>query len=221
MRAGMLVLVAACGSSSPSDPPPVSTDCADHPLETGLTAIQTGISVDSFDCEILDASDKYAEPDPMLFKAIIYTESRFDYSSIGCTNLPCGQPDGWSIDEAGCLGVMQIVPACGGTPGDIGLLPNGHPNMELDTSAAAFGTSIFKPAINIEVGIAGLAGNRDEVEGLFPGCTEDQYTLMALSNYGNHGSAQGCTIINHDHVDSVLEAYREYATAAGYAPRPY
>lgn len=219
MRAWVL-LVAACGSSS-SDPPPVSTDCADHPLETGIIAQQTGISADAFDCEVLDASAKYGEPDPMLFKAVMYNESRFDYSSIGCTNLPCGQPAGWSIEEAGCLGVMQIVPACGGTPGDIGLLPNGHPNMELDMAAAAFETSIFKPAINIEVGIAGLAGNRTEVEGLFPGCTEDEYTLMALSNYANHGSAQGCAMINHDYVDRVLTDYRIYAEAAGYPPRPY
>ena len=45
--------------------------------------------------------------------------------------------------------------------------------------------------------------------------------LMALSNYGNHGSAQGCTTINRDHIDSVLEAYRMYADAAGYPQRDY
>ena len=212
-----LLFLAACGGGTTKP----STDCADHPLQTNLVAQQTGISADAFDCEILDAAVKYNEPDPMMFKAIIYTESRFDYKSIGCTNLPCGQPSGWTTSEAGCLGVMQIVPACGGTPNNIGMLPNGHPNMQQDMSAGDFTTSIFYPRINIEVGVAGLAGNRDEVEQLFPGCTEDQYTLMALSNYGNHGSAQGCTTINHDHVDSVLAAYRMYADAAGYPQRPY
>jgi hypothetical protein len=97
-----------------------------------------------------------------------YGESRFDYAAIGCTSLPCGMPAGWTVDESGCLGLMQIVPACGGTPNNIGLKADGHPNMTTDKASAEFASSIFLPATNIEVGVAGLAGNRDEVEMLTP-----------------------------------------------------
>jgi len=190
-------------------------------LKTGIVAQQTGVSADSFDCDVIAAADKYDEPDPMLFKAVMYAESRFDYAAIGCTNLPCGMPSGWTVAESGCLGLMQVVPACGGTPNSIGLRADGHPNMTTDMTSSDFATSIFKPAINIEIGVAGLAGNRDEVEMLYPGCSEDQYTLMALSNYANHGSAQGCTQIERSYVDAVLTTYREYATAAGYPAHPY
>ena len=198
-----------------------SGTCAQDPLATGLVAQQTGVSVDAFDCEVLAAAAKYTEPDPMLFKAIMYTESRFDYAAAGCTNLPCGQPAGWTPEEAGCLGLMQIVAACGGTPDNLGMLPSGRPNMTIDMGSADWPGSIFHPANNVEIGVAFLAGNRDEVEGQFSGCTEDQYTLMALSNYANHGSAQGCTTINRTYIDVVLDAYRMYCAAAGYAAHPY
>src|SRR5262245_49467645 len=85
--------------------------CDSDPLHTGLGAQQTGVSVDSFDCQILDATAKYGEPDAMIFKAIIYVESRFDAQAIACPNLPCGTPDGWTEAESYCYGLMQIVPA--------------------------------------------------------------------------------------------------------------
>jgi len=56
---------------------------------------------------------------------------------------------------------------------------------------------------------------------LYPGCTEDQYTLMALSNYASHGSAQGCTIVNRSYLDYMLPSYFEYAMAAGYTAHAY
>lgn len=214
--AGLLCALVACGDDGGGV---VSGPC-DEVLKTGIVAQQTGVSADSFDCDILAATTKYGEPDPMLIKAIMYGESRFDYTSIGCPNAPCGTPSGWTSDEAGCLGLMQIVPACG-TVDDLGMLPNGHPNMTTDQSSSSFDTSIFRPTINIEIGVAGLAGNRDEVEMMFSGCTEDQYTLMALSNYANHGSAQGCTQVNQQYLDYVLPSYYEYATAAGYPAHAY
>jgi hypothetical protein len=48
--------------------------------------VQTGVSVDSFDCPILQWSLHYNEPDPMIFKAIIYVESRFADMSVGNYN---------------------------------------------------------------------------------------------------------------------------------------
>jgi hypothetical protein len=49
----------------------------------------------------------------------------------------------------------------------------------------------------------------------------EQYTLMAIGNYNRYGSTESCTEINTEYVDIVLEAYREYAAAAGYSARPY
>ena len=105
----------ACSSSSDATDAGTFTNtgaCDPDGLKTGLVAKQTGISVDAFDCAVLKASAKYAEPDPMLFKAVMYGESRFDQFSVGCTNNPCGVPSGWATTETGCFGLMQVVPAC-------------------------------------------------------------------------------------------------------------
>lgn len=195
--------------------------CNQDPLKTGLVAQQTGVSVDAFDCEISKYTAQYNEPDAMLFKAIIYVESRFDKTSVACPNLPCGTPAGWTADESGCFGLMQVVPACGGTPNDIGLLSNGHPNLTTDESSSDWTGSIFNPEINVQIGISGIAGNRAQVEQEFSGCSVEQYTLMAIGNYNSYGSTKSCTEYNTDYDSIVLEAYQEYAAAAGYTPHPY
>jgi hypothetical protein len=198
-----------------------SGSCTPDPLHTGLTAMQTGVSVDAFDCPILQWTAAYKEPDPMIFKAIIYVESRFDQLAVACPNMPCGVPSGWTAQEAGCFGLMQVVPACGGDPGDAGLLANGQPNMTMSMSASGWAGSIFNPEVNIEIGIAGVAGNRAQVEKQFPGCTVDQYTLMAVGNYNSYGSTKSCTQYNTQYDDAMIAAYMQYATAAGYPAHPY
>ena len=201
-----------------------STDpgtCDPDPLLTNLPPLWNGMSVDTDDCPILEFTDKYGEPDAMIFKAMIYVESRFFYDAKGCPNLPCGIPEGWSVTECYCFGVMQIVPACGGTPDDLGLYPDGHPNLTLDPRAELWETSIFNPWINIELGIAGVAGNRQRMMEQFPGCTEDQYTLMAIGDYNSYGSTQGCTEYNFGYDDAVLEAYARYSEAAGWPAHGY
>jgi len=195
--------------------------CNPDPLETGLVAQQTGVSVDAFDCPILKWSAAYGEPDPMIFKAIIYVESRFDQAAVGCPNDPCGIPSGWTTSETGCFGLMQVVPACGPTPNDAGLLPNGQPNLETNTSASDWGGSIFNPDNNIEIGISGVADNRKQEMQKFPGCTTDQYTMMAIGDYNSYGSTKSCTVYNTTYDSAVLAAYQQYATAAGYAAHAY
>jgi soluble lytic murein transglycosylase-like protein len=183
--------------------------------------MQTGVSVDAFDCPILEWAAAYKEPDPMIFKAIIYVESRFDQLASACPNMPCGIPTGWTAQEAGCYGLMQIVPACGGSPGDAGLMANGQPDMTTDMTSSGWAGSVFNPDVNIEIGISGIAGNRAQVEKQFPGCTVDQYTLMAVGNYNNYGSTKSCTQYNTQYDDAVVTAYKQYAAAAGYAAHPY
>ena len=198
-----------------------SGSCDTDPLKTGLTAQQTGISVDAFDCPVLKWAAMDGEPDPMIFKAIMYVESRFDEKSTACPNLPCGTPKGWTAAESGCYGLMQIVPACGGSTNAPGLLANGHPDLSTDMASSDWAGSVFNPDVNVEIGIAGLADNRAQVKKTFPGCTEDQYTLMALGNYNSYGSTKSCTVYNADYVKIVLDAYRQYATAAGYPAHAY
>ena len=198
-----------------------SGGCSPDPLHTGLTAQQTGVSVDAFDCPILEWTAKYNEPDPMIFKAIIYVESRFDQTAVACPNMPCGTPSGWTSAESGCYGLMQVVPACGDDPGDAGLLSNGQPNLTTDTSASGWATSIFNPEVNVEIGISGVAGNRAQVEKQFPGCTVDQYTMMAVGNYNSYGSTKSCTQYNSAYDGPVITAYQQYAAAAGYPAHSY
>jgi hypothetical protein len=195
--------------------------CATDPLHTGLVAQQTGVSVDAFDCSILKWTAAYGEPDPMIFKAIIYVESRFDDTAVACPNNPCGTPTGWTSMESGCFGLMQVVPACGDDPNDAGLLPNGQPNLTTDSSQSGWAGSIFNPDVNIEIGISGVAGNRKQEEAKFPGCTVDQYTLMAVGDYNSYGSTKSCTVYNTAYDDPMLMAYQQYSTAAGYPAHAY
>ena len=115
---------------------------------------------------------------------------------------------------------MQSGPECGSSS-KLGLLPNGHPDLATDPSSPDWANSCFNPSVAIELGISGIAGNRAQVKKQFPGCTEDQYTLMALSNYANYGSAKGCTQINTTYIDYVMPAYKEYAAAAKYPAHAY
>lgn len=223
--AGVLAAcLAGCGSSSDvaGGGTFINTgSCDPDGLKTGLVAKQTGVSVDAFDCAVLEASARHGEPDPMLFKAVMYGESRFDQFSVGCTNNPCGVPSGWSASETGCFGLMQVVPACNPKASDAWILPSGHPNMTKDTGSADWPHSVFNPDMNVEMGVSGLADNRAQVKKQFPGCTEDQYTLMALSNYASYGSAKGCTQVNTTYIDYVMPAYKEYAAAAKYPAHAY
>ncbi len=201
--------------------PPDAGTCDPDPLKTGLPPLFNGLSVDIDDCPILAFTAKYNEPDAMIFKAIIYVESRFVYDAVGCTgNSGCCPQDNWTDAECACLGSMQTGPQCGGSS-NLGLLPNGHPDLETDPNAADFANSCFNPEINIELGIAGIAGNRTQVKQQFPGCTEDQYTMMAVGNFNNYGSTKSCTVYNTMYDNAVLAAYTSYSTAAGWPAHAY
>ena len=209
--------VCAAGGPGTTDPGP----CDPDPLRTNLPPLWNGNSVDMDDCPILEFTAKYNEPDAMIFKAIIYVESRFQYDAVGCTgNGPCCPEIGWTAAECACLGTMQNGPECGATSGP-GLLPSGRPNMQTDPNCVEFDNSVFNPAVNIHIGISIVASNRDRMKETFPGCTEDQYTLMAVGEYNHYRSTQSCTAYNVEYLDAVLEAYNEYSTAAGWPAHPY
>jgi len=194
--------------------------CED-PLRTDIVIEWSGIPVDRYDCQILRFSEAYGEPDAMIFKAIIRIESGFQHDATGCPNLPCGIPWGWTEQECYCFGLMQVVPACGGTSTDLGRLENGHPNLTSEPGMPGWATSIFNPEINIELGIRGVARNRERMQENFEGCTEEQYTLMAIGEYNSYGTTQSCTEINNGYVEAVLEAYDEYSAASGWPARDY
>ena len=220
LAVGWTLLLAGCGHASPGTGAG-NGSCDPDVLKTGIVAQQTGVSADAFDCEILQWTAHFSEPDPMIFKAIIYNESRFDENAVACANDPCGTPAGWTAAESGCYGLMQIVPACGGATNEPGLLPSGHPDLTTDPTSASWAGSVFNPSVNVEMGIGGFADNRAQVVKQFPGCTEEQYTLMALGNYANYGSTKSCTVYNTDYTSLVLGTYHTYAAAAGYTEHPY
>jgi hypothetical protein len=220
------------GSASPAVGDGASPDpgsCNPDPLRSNLAPLWNGLSVDIDDCPILASTAKYREPDAMIFKAIVYVESRFQYNAVGCTgNGPCCPARGWSATECACLGAMQTGPWCdsanlpaGCTSSGIGLLPSGHVDMETNPSAATWANSVFNPVINIELGIAGIACNRAQAKAQFRGCTEDQYTMMAIGNFNSYDSTQSCTVYNFDYDSAVVDAYKTYSTAAGWPAHPY
>ncbi len=229
-----LLALASCGGSTEHAPEggaalPDPDSCNPDPLRTNLAPLWNGLSVDIDDCPILDFTSKYNEPDAMIFKAIIYVESRFQYDAIGCTgNGPCCPSRGWTASECGCLGAMQTGPWCdssslpaGCTATGRGLLPNGHVDMETNPNAADWANSVFNPAVNIELGIAGIACNRAQAKTAFPGCTQNQYTMMAIGNFNSYGSTKSCTVYNFDYDSAVVKAYEDYSTASGWPARPY
>jgi hypothetical protein len=209
--------VCAAGAPGSVDAGP----CDPDPLRTDLEPLWNGNSVDAYDCPILEYAAQYDEPDAMVFKAIIYVESRFQYDAVGCKdNGPCCPERGWTAAECACLGLMQSGPSCQSSS-SLGLRADGHVNLTTDANCADFRGSVFNPLVNIELGIAGIAGNRAQVMKEFPGCTEEQYTMMAIGNYNRYGSTKGCTEYNFEYDGAVLEAYQEYSTAAGWAARAY
>ena len=194
------------------------TTCDPDPMRTGMTDYA---HTDDYDCLLLQLTQKYNEPDAMIFKAIIYAESRFDNQAAACDNHPCEIPPGWTAAESRCFGLMQIVLACSPKTGDLGLLPDGHPNLTTDPTSSLWDTSIYNPAVNIERGIAGIADNRQQVLAQFPGCTEEQYTLMAIGNYNNYGSTTSCTAYNTSYDNAVVARYKVYCDASGWNPHAY
>ena len=224
--ASIVVVATACSSGSSSNNDAGTNDsgmgsCTSDPLKTNLAPLFNGNSVDMYDCDILTFTAKYGEPDAMVFKAIIYVESRFQFDSVGCTgNTGCCPQSSWTDAECACLGVMQTGPQCGGTS-TLGLLPNGHPDLSTDKTSADWASSCFNPHVNIELGIAGISGNRAQVKKQFPGCTEDQYTMMAVGNYNSYGSTKSCTVYNTTYDDAVITAYKQYSTASGWPAHAY
>ncbi len=191
--------------------------CGTDPLRTGDTPPDGS---DAFDCDILASTKKYGEPDAMIFKAIIHTESRFAVDAVACPNLPCGTPAGWTQAESYCYGLMQIVPACLGANKE-GLLSNGHPNLTTASTSPEWATSTYNPAINIDVGVYGISDNRKQEKQKFSGCTEDEYTLMAIGDYNSYGSTKSCTVYNTTYDDAVLTTYTLYSQQSGWAAHPY
>jgi len=125
---------------------------------------------------------------------------------VGCTGNSGYCPvRGWTASECACLGAMQTGPWCDSSnlpPGCVatggGLLANGHVDLQTDPGGANWANSIFNPVVNIELGIAGIACNRAQAEAAFPGCSEDQYMIMAIGNFNSYGSTKSCTVYNLD-----------------------
>ena len=175
---------------------------------------------DAYDCQILSLAQTAAEPDPMIFKAQVALESNFDIEAIS-PDAPCGTKAGWTVDESKSLGLMQLTPACGWLKK--ALLPNGHPNLERDETSALWATSVFNPTLNVEEGVRAMQVGRAAVKKKFLGCTETQYTLMALSAFNQgESSVSACGMVSmngSNYIGAVLLRYETLARSAGYGYR--
>jgi hypothetical protein len=45
--------------------------------------------------------------------------------------------------------------------------------------------------------------------------------MMAIGDYNSYGSTKSCTVYNTAYDDPLVVAYKQYATAAGYAAQAY
>jgi hypothetical protein len=196
---------------------PDAGSCApnDEPLKTGNG------NVDAYDCTLINLAAQYKDPDPMMAKAQIQQESGFNMFATS-PDSPCGDPAGWTDAESKSFGLIQVTPACGETPA--ALLPNGHPNLDMDTTSTLWASSIFNPAINLEEGMRSISGSLRTLEGMYPGCTMAQYVEMSAGAFNSGNDAvTGCAAFNsraQDYVNSVLGHYRTFASSAHW-PDPY
>jgi Transglycosylase SLT domain len=140
---------------------------------------------DQFDSYIMNASNHYGISDSMLVKSMILQESNFDIFALS-PDIPCGVPDGWTEEESTSFGLMQVTPACvheTDTP----------PNLTTDINSPNWATSWFNPEYNINRGVESLSENLSQIKNNFPGCSNDQYMLMAAGAYNSgQGAIDGC-----------------------------
>src|SRR5262249_37561933 len=104
------------------------------------------------------------------------------------------------------------------------LLPNGHPNLEMDMSSAMWTTSVYNPELNLGEGFKTITTMLRSLKSKYAGCTDAQYVLMSAGAFNSGtGAVLGCGMFNaraQMYVDLVLSHYHGFARSAGW-PDPY
>jgi Transglycosylase SLT domain len=178
---------------------PISTQViCDPDTTTTITSISIEDPVyDQFDSDIINAANHYGITDKMMLKSMILQESSFDIFAVS-PDIPCGIPDGWTDQESRSFGLMQVTPACVEDGG------GGRPNLTTDTNSSNWATSWFNPEYNINRGVKSLSDNLLLMKSKFPGCSNEQYMLMALGAYNSgDGAIDGCGEWN-DRADEYI-----------------
>jgi hypothetical protein len=151
---------------------------------------------DQFDSYIINATNHYGITDKMIVKSMILQESSFDIFAVS-PDIPCGVPDDWTDQESRSFGLMQVTPACVDDGGS-------RPNLTTDTNSSNWATSWFNPEYNINRGVKSLSDNLLLIKSNFPGCSNEQYMLMALGAYNSGERAiDGCGEWN-DRADEYI-----------------
>jgi soluble lytic murein transglycosylase-like protein len=157
---------------------------------------------DQFDSLIINASNRYGITDKLLVKSMIMQESHFNNFLIS-SDSPCGVPDGWTEQESKSFGLMQVTPACGEAGG-------GRPNLTTDNNSTSWPTSLFNPEFNIQEGVKALSEFLSLMKSNFPGCSNEQYMLIAAGAYNSGEPAiDGCDSWN-DRADNYITAVTEH-----------
>ena len=203
----------AGASSDGLDGPEVYVPPCDDPLRTGVQ------EQDLYDCEVMASVATVVEPDPMMFKAMIGASSAFNVFAVS-PDSPCGIRPGWTSDESKSFGLLQLTPACGFLKS--ALLPDGHPNLTMDMQSPLWATSVFEPGVNLLEGVRAIHLSRQQATTAFPGCTESQFTLMAVGMFFQGQSAiLGCGMMSPAAENAVAVVLRSYAPLARQAGWPY
>jgi hypothetical protein len=188
----------------------------------GIDPLKTGdMRVDAYDCTLLALAQMYGDPDPMMAKAQIQVESGFNVLATS-PDSPCGDPSGWTDAESKSFGLIQVTPACGEE--NAALLPNGHPNMDMDMTSSLWATSVYNPALNLDAGMQSITGSLKNLQMTYPGCTTAQYVEMSAGAFNSgDGAVSGCAMFNsraQGYVNAAIGNYHQFAQSAGW-PDPY
>jgi soluble lytic murein transglycosylase-like protein len=160
---------------------------------------------DQFDSYIINASNHYGITDKLMVKSMIMQESHFDNFLIS-SDIPCGEPNGWTDQESRSFGLTQVTPACGEAHAS-------RPNLTTDKTSPNWAPSSFNPEFNIDQGVKELSRSLSLMKSKFSGCSDEQYMLMALGAYNSGVNAiEGCDSWNDRADNYITNVTRNYET---------
>ena len=207
----------ATGGGTAGSAGATTTECdpASEPLKTN------NAQQDAYDCVIIAVAKKWGMPDAMIVKSQIQQESSFQVLATS-GDSPCDIKQGWTDAESKSFGLIQTTPACGEAL--TARLPDGHPNLTKDMTAALWSNSVFNPTVNLDEGVKTDVDSLKELKQKYPNCTAIQYNMMAAGAFNSGtGAITGCGGYNaraQMYVTAITSHYHEFAKAAGWAD-PY
>lgn len=162
--------------------------------------IKTGNPLyDQFDSLILSDAQSYGL-DALLLKAQVAQESYFNPQAVSQDD-PCGVVYQNGMDVGHSYGLMQLTPSCVSW---FARNPDGTINLTLAEN----------PTYNLASGAKDMQSVLSQMKYVFPSCTSQEYSLMALGAYNSgNGAIYSCSAYSvraQTYIDAVLTWYHQF-----------